>query len=69
SANNVTYVVTAVDDEKITVDASIKRTEGTKTAVISKEITLMTSTADETAVIDVTSVALAAGKYTSLTDV
>ncbi|MCT6533133.1 hypothetical protein, partial [Staphylococcus aureus] len=31
SANNVTYVVTAVDDEKITVDASIKRTEGTKT--------------------------------------
>ncbi|EAD9018015.1 surface-anchored adhesin LapB [Listeria monocytogenes] len=69
SANNVTYVVTAVEDGKITVDATIKRTEGTKTAVINKEITLATSTADETAVIDVTNVALAAGKYTSLTDV
>ncbi|UHP09146.1 LapB repeat-containing protein [Listeria marthii] len=69
SANAVTYVVTAVEDGKITVDAAIKRTEGTKTAVIDKEITLATSTADETAVIDVTSVALAAGKYTSITDV
>lgn len=69
NANTVTYVVTAVEDGKITVNASIERTEGTKVAVVEKEITLVTSANDETAFIDITSVALAAGKYTSLTDV
>lgn len=69
STNTITYVVTAVDGDQITVQATINRTEGTKEAVLQTDVVLDVSTNTETAFIDVTSVALAAGKYTSLADV
>ncbi|MBC1472657.1 LapB repeat-containing protein [Listeria seeligeri] len=69
SNNTIEYEVTAVNGNEITTKATIKRTEGSKSATLETNVVLTVAAADETALIDVTDVAVAAGKYTSIADV